>query len=115
MKFHDEVLSANQQRALRELGSVMDDLRFSLGGGTAVAIHLGHRESLDLDWFTEARIENPFGLAEEIRGRGTEMRVVSVQRGTLHGEVHGVRVSFIREPWVRRRGRSAAGGSKRQK
>ena len=33
--------------------------QFSLGGGTALAIHLGHRRSVDFDWFTRERIADP--------------------------------------------------------
>ena len=68
---------------------------FYLGGGTAVAIHLGHRRSVDLDWFTGQRLENPLELAQELQRRGVELRIGSVSRGTLLAEACGVRVSFF--------------------
>lgn len=95
MKLHDESLPLQQQETLRELGETAEQFGFYLGGGTAVAIHLGHRQSLDLDWFTVASIENPMDLAQQIQRRSVNLRVGSVQRGTLHGEVNGVRVSFL--------------------
>ena len=49
---HLEVLPPDQQNALRQLGPAAKDQGFYLGGGTAVAVHLGHRQSIDLDWFT---------------------------------------------------------------
>jgi hypothetical protein len=52
MSWHQEVLPAAQRELLRQLGPVAHGLGFYLAGGTAVAIHLGHRQSLDLDWFT---------------------------------------------------------------
>jgi hypothetical protein len=95
MKLHDQALPMEQQKVLFELGEALEPFGFYLGGGTAVAIHLGHRESLDLDWFTEARIDDSLKLAQEIQQRGIELQDVSVQRGTLHGVVSGVRVSFL--------------------
>jgi len=66
-----------------------------LGGGIAVALHLGHRQSLDLDWFTVRAIEDPLALAKDIQDRGIELHVGSAPRRTLHGTVSGVRVSFL--------------------
>jgi hypothetical protein len=65
-----------------------------LGGGTAVALHLGHRQSIDLDWFSEQPLVNPMRLAQELRDSGIEFVTTSVERGTLHGTHAGVRVSF---------------------
>jgi hypothetical protein len=39
--------------------------QFYLGGGTALAIHLGHRRSVDFDWFTRERIADPLRLAHD--------------------------------------------------
>ena len=68
MNFHAEVLPPEQQDVLRQLGRVAKDLGYYLGGGTAVAIHLGHRRSVDLDWFTE-RMDDPLRLASQIRAQ----------------------------------------------
>ncbi|NUQ61703.1 MAG: nucleotidyl transferase AbiEii/AbiGii toxin family protein [Pirellulales bacterium] len=95
MNAPDEVLPPEQQEVLRELGRHAADFGFYLGGGTAIAIHLGHRQSLDLDWFTSQRIENPLDLARELQDRGVNLQAGSVARGTLHGDVRGVRVSFL--------------------
>jgi len=95
---HLEVLPPHQQDALRQLGPVAKDQGFYLGGGTAVAVHLGHRQSIDLDWFTGDRLDQPLALARGLQSRGLDFRVRSVQRGTLHGEVGGVRVSFLEFP-----------------
>lgn len=66
-----------------------------MGGGTAVALHLGHRQSLDLDWFTGRAIDDPLTLAKDIQDRGVDLHVGSAPRRTLHGTVAGVRVSFL--------------------
>jgi hypothetical protein len=95
MNGHLEVLPADQREVLRQLGPVADALGFYLGGGTAVALHLGHRQSLDLDWFTGRTIDDPLELAKDIQDRGVELHVGSAHRGTLHGTVRGVRASFL--------------------
>jgi hypothetical protein len=94
MNLHPEVLPSEQQDALRQLGRVAGNLGYYLGGGTAVAIHLGHRRSVDLDWFTE-RMDDPMRLATQIRDQGVRLEVQNVDRGTLHGKLGTVRLSFL--------------------
>ena len=48
-KLHLEILLVPQQKLWNELVDVPDS--FILYGGTAVALHLGHRESVDFDFF----------------------------------------------------------------
>jgi hypothetical protein len=68
---HISILPAPQQRLWRELSEVPED--FTLYGGTAIALHLGHRESIDFDFFsqktfnpTDLRSTIPFMRAAEI-------------------------------------------------
>lgn len=91
MSFHQEALTPTQSRVLHQLGPAMR--RFYMGGGTAVALHLGHRRSADLDWFTAEGLEDPLRLAQEIRDEGFRLATAQVGRGTLH--VSGVRVTFL--------------------
>lgn len=92
---HPEVLPAEQRAVVTQIGPVVHGLGFYLAGGTAVALHLGHRESLDLDWFTRQMAAEPLELAEDIRGRSVDLQVVSARRQALHGTVSGVRASFL--------------------
>ncbi|MGQ9556145.1 MAG: nucleotidyl transferase AbiEii/AbiGii toxin family protein [Anaerolineae bacterium] len=95
VSFYPEALSAAQSDVLRQLGPVMTERRFYLGGGTAVAIHLGHRQSLDLDWFSSERLTDPLRLAHELRDEGISFSTAQVERGTLHGTVVSVRLSLF--------------------
>lgn len=95
MSFHQEALTPTQSRVLQQLGRAMTQRRFYMGGGTAVALHLGHRRSADLDWFTAEGLEDPLRLAQEIRDEGVRLTTAQVGRGTLHGVVSGVRVTFL--------------------
>jgi hypothetical protein len=92
---HTKVMTGPQQRALKALGPVASRHGFSLAGGTAVALHLGHRRSVDLDWFTARPFPDPLGLAELLRSEGVPFETTEISPGTLHGEACGVKVSFL--------------------
>lgn len=95
MNWHAEILGRRQERVLAQIGRVFSRRGFYLVGGTAVALHLGHRRSLDFDWFTRERFD-PLALAQELREEGIAFVTASVATNTLHGLVCGVRVSLIR-------------------
>ncbi|MCG3199333.1 MAG: hypothetical protein GHCLOJNM_03847 [bacterium] len=93
--FHGEILSTAQARVLQRLGSTLGAKRFYLGGGTAIALHLAHRESHDFDWFTESELADPLSLASELRASGCALEALETSRGTLHGHAEQVKMSFI--------------------
>jgi len=95
MRYHPRVLAAAQQRVLRRLGPVLTPWRFYLGGGTALAIRLGHRRSMDLGWFTEDALPDPLRLAQEIRDHGIPLVTRQVDRGTLYSSISRVRFSLL--------------------
>lgn len=70
---------------------------FYLAGGTACALHLGHRLSYDLDFFsTESFSENP------IMARLKELGSLDIEdrsKDTLVGNFRGERVSFFVYPY----------------
>ena len=70
-KARTDILPQAQQEIWSRLSSVQD-LSFVLYGGTAVALHLGHRISVDFDFFNSAplnkkEIETTFGFLREAR------------------------------------------------
>ncbi len=103
MKLYEQVMPAGQKDVLRRVGAQADDAGFYLCGGTAVAIRLGHRRSMDLHWFTSEGISDPMVLAQRFRHRGMNLVVTEVSQGTLHAVSDGVRLSFIeyRYPLIR--------------
>lgn len=107
MTMHLDAISAEQKTALRTLGPVAAEHDFYLAGGTAVALQLGHRRSVDLDWFTEESLSDPMQWAQKLRDAGIAFTTNSVEKGTLYGSVQGVRVSFLayRYPFVQPRRR----------
>src|SRR5262245_20877966 len=66
MTFQSEILSRRQHQVLTRLSALLTPRGYYLGGGTAVALHLGHRRSGDLDWFTAECIGDPLRLGQEL-------------------------------------------------
>ena len=67
---------------------------FNLVGGTALALHLGHRKSIDLDFFTS----EVFDL-EEVKNmliQKYDFKVSYSRSQTLKGFINGVKVNFIK-------------------
>jgi hypothetical protein len=91
---HLEVLTAEGREALRLHGHAAEREGFHLAGGTALALQLGHRSSIDFDWFRAEELE-PLELARRLTDGGVPFETRSTARGTLHGSIVGVRVSFI--------------------
>lgn len=94
MSFHPEILSPKQLKTLRLLGPEITAQGFYLGGGTALALQLGHRRSIDFDWFLEGRIPDPLLLSREIQ-ETLPFLTTRIEPRTLFGTVNGVRVSFF--------------------
>jgi hypothetical protein len=99
MTFHPEVLGTLQQRVLRRLGPILTTAGYYLAGGTGLAIQLGHRRSLDLDWFTQKVLKDPRRLARSLTDEGMSFTTSLVESGTLYGAVSGIRVSFLEYPY----------------
>ena len=49
----NKILPAIQLRAWEKLARLEDLPKFYLAGGTAIALHQQHRESIDFDFFTK--------------------------------------------------------------
>lgn len=66
--------------------------RFYLAGGTALAMHLGHRVSVDLDFFTD-KYPPISTLLSVLADLG--FKVLMQDLNSIDGEVDGVKVSFL--------------------
>jgi hypothetical protein len=86
---HVEVLPQVQREVLAALGGSATREGFHLAGGTAVAIHLGHRQSIDFDWFTPSALPDPLALVERLRAAAPGLQMTSIAPGTLLGQ-HGL-------------------------
>lgn len=94
---HLEILPASQRKLWLELAAIPRE--FVLYGGTALALHLGHRESIDFDLFSNRAIDSA-KLEDELPFlKGA--RVVQREKNTLTALVERdglVKVSFFGVP-----------------
>jgi hypothetical protein len=91
---HWEALGQRQIGVLRRLGPVMSEQRLYLAGGTALALQLGHRHSIDFDWFAPYELD-PDALARTLERLGIRLTDARKSEGTLHARVSQVRVSVL--------------------
>lgn len=92
---HKEALTETQWQVFNRLAPDLRQRGVYLGGGTAIALHLGHRRSVDLDWFGEEYLGDPMLFARELERGGIPLEVKSVQLATLHCAISGIRISFF--------------------
>ena len=97
-RLHTECLPAGTQRIAGRLSSLLKEYEFVLAGGTAAALHMGHRISEDLDFFT-ARELNTERLLYGLKRTGLTTEILSRERGTLIAAIEGVKVSFFHYPY----------------
>lgn len=67
-----------------------------LAGGTALALILGHRESVDFDWFSPAMFD--VEAVEKNLSKMGQLRISETKKGTFHGFVNGIRVTWLYYP-----------------
>ncbi|HVA66585.1 MAG TPA: nucleotidyl transferase AbiEii/AbiGii toxin family protein [Elusimicrobiota bacterium] len=107
MRWHEECADAKTIAAAERLARAAPG--FYLAGGTALALRLGHRISLDLDLFSR---DNALGAAERraIQRRlekSGAFKILESKDGACHFDLKGVSVSLFHYPY-RLLGRTAA-------
>jgi predicted nucleotidyltransferase component of viral defense system len=90
----EQTLPQTTRRYLDLLAQKGISRAFYLGGGTAIALHLGHRVSVDLDFFTPDHFENN-DLESELQNFRTYRRE-RLANDTLLGALEDLRISFFR-------------------
>jgi hypothetical protein len=93
-------VAKEQSRALGRLKVVPGIERFYLAGGTAVAVHLHHRQSLDLDLFSVSGDVDLAALAEAVRVAVPDLQVISMTDAALRVRVGEVPVDIVRYPYA---------------
>lgn len=66
---------------------------FHLVGGTALALHIGHRLSEDLDFFTESNFD--FSELVKILKTLFESKVLNIDESRRKIEIQGIKVDFV--------------------
>lgn len=96
---HRDILTPAQQSALEILGGLEILSSFYLAGGTGLALHLGHRESIDFDFFRTEPFEPQWLLGQ--LPAPPPLRVLQEAANTLTVTFHEVKTSFFAYPHAR--------------
>lgn len=86
-------LSQSTSKNLALLTKVPSISNFYLAGGTACALHFGHRLSFDLDFFSQKSFDSKV-LASVIKNLGV-FSTERIAKGTLLGKLNGEKISFF--------------------
>ena len=88
-----QVITSPVEQALGDLRRTSVLTRFYLAGGTGLALRLGHRRSVDLDFFTG----ESFGLEQLLQKvqHLSGFALIAKEEQTLHAHIRGIKVSFL--------------------
>ena len=87
-------LSVEQTAVLERLRELLERRCFVLAGGSGLGLLLGHRISLDLDFFS-SEVFAPEQLLAELREVVSVQRIMQMARGTLTVQADGAKLSFF--------------------
>jgi len=94
---HKEILTPAQTALLPLIESFSKD--FGLVGGTAIAFHLGHRESIDFDLFSMEEFSN-VTLARKVESTQPITRTLVNRKGEFTFLLGEVKVTFFQYPFA---------------
>src|ERR1039458_930724 len=90
---HEETLAKPTRKLFDTLGSKAWLSNFYLAGGTALALQLGHRMSVDLDFFSAVEFSEQ-EVIEQLREIGP-LEIFQTARQSVTGALEGVKFSFL--------------------
>lgn len=91
-----KVLHPRQRRLLPELQKFFPD--FYLAGGAAVALLLGHRRSLDFDFFSPREFDNG-EIRNIVKKKLKIKKVIRDEKGEYTIIVNGIKITFLCYPF----------------
>jgi len=94
---HWEALPPETRQLLETVGAFSFSRRFYLGGGTALALRLGHRISRDLDFFSESDEvgdDTRKEILKHLRDTFPDHRIITNAAGDLTANILGRDVGF---------------------
>lgn len=95
---HIEILDKNRQEFLPLFGTFKE--KFYLAGGTALALILGHRDSIDFDFFSQEEFstEELYITLQNIF-KERSIKKIQEEKDTLTILVDGIKISFFSYPY----------------
>ena len=93
---HNEIIISQQS----DLIPFLKDFKrsFYLVGGTAIALHIGHRQSIDFDLFTPSKL-NKSRIKAKLKEIPFEQKPIFEDYDQLHLLINGVKVTFFNYPY----------------
>jgi hypothetical protein len=86
---------------LKDIMAIPELIGFNLAGGTALALQIGHRKSIDLDFFGARPIDKD-EIVDLLEPLG-DLQLLQNTRNILILNINGVKVDFVnyKYPWLR--------------
>ena len=94
---HLEILSREQADLLPFIKKYIK--QYYLVGGTAIALHIGHRRSIDFDLFTEGKV-NTNSLRKQVLSSGFPSDVIHQDVDQIHFNINKVKLTFYKYPFT---------------
>ena len=93
---HNEIINPQQS----DLIPYLKDFKrsFYLVGGTAIALHIGHRQSIDFDLFTPFTLDKS-RIKTKLKELPFEQKPIFEDYDQLHLLINGVKVTFFNYPY----------------
>lgn len=92
---HVESVAPHTLGILKTLVSLPSFKNFNLAGGTALALQIGHRISVDLDFFSDEEYEVDTVL-EEIAACGYEVKILGKKANNLNLTINDVKTDILK-------------------
>ncbi len=93
----EEILDKKTKHIFDEIKKNKIVNNFYLAGGTALALQLGYRKSIDLDWFSQKQFSTK-KLKQKLSIIG-KLKINEETKDTLNCELDGVKLSFFEYPY----------------
>lgn len=95
---HPECLQPEAAHLLPVVVSTLEPYSPVLAGGTALALRVGHRVSVDFDFFTNHEVD-PAAILRAVQATSAEVQSLKLEPGTAVMIVDGVKVSLFQYPY----------------
>jgi len=96
INMHEEILSSEQKDLLPLVKSFSD--KFGLVGGTAIALHLGHRRSIDFDLFSFEEFDSS-KIKRKIKTQAVIDKTLRDESSQYTLIINGVHFTFFQYPY----------------
>jgi hypothetical protein len=94
---HLEILSREQVDLLGFIKKYTKS--YYLVGGTGIALHIGHRKSVDYDLFTDGKV-NALSIKKQVSTSGFHYSTINQRGDQIHFLINGVKLTFFQFPFA---------------